>query len=810
MSKKILKQFAITLIEDNLRKYFNASFATASNDQIFKALASVTMDELYQIRAAKKSVVTRSNTKQKSKTLHYLTIEFLPGKTLRNTLFNLGWESVFAQALKQKGIDINKIYAVEADAGIGNGGLGRLAACYMDSLATLNYPATTHCIKYDYGLFKQRIIDSCQVEFLDEWLKNGSVWLTPRPDDAVTVHFEGSVSSYKASDGRLKFVYDNAQEVEAIPYDMMLSGYHSRAISNLRLWSAKSSSTEDLRLSPGAVANKIRTAHEIESLNSVLYPNNDNILGKNLRLKQQYFLCSASIQSIIKIHVRKGYSLAELPNHVAIHINDTHPALSIPELMRVLMDDYGFGWNEAWDIVTKCVSYTNHTIMSEALEVWDTDSLNRICPRIFQIICEIDRRFRETIAHAKKLSANPEDMSIISHGHVRMAHLSIVASHKVNGVSKIHTDILKQRIFNKFVELTPEKFINITNGVTHRRWLAESNAPLTEFITTYIGDKFLTDANSLKELKKFCDDPIALKKINQIKLQNKKEFAKWLKEYQCIDINPESRYDVHVKRVHEYKRQLLNILRVIHLFNVLKANPRADIVPQTFIFAGKAASSYYMAKRIIKLINQVAAEIEKDERINKILKVVFVENFSVTISEKLLPAADVTEQTSLAGREASGTGNMKAVMNGAVMLCTLDGANAEIMDVCGKDGSFVFGLTPDEVEETYRTGYNPIDIYNSNPKIMGVIDALNYGFNGEGFGDVSAYLLGTANHNDNYMCLADFEDYLCAHDRMDALYRKPLEWAKVILKNIANMGYFSSDRAVLEYIDKIWHLTKLK
>ncbi|KAI4454054.1 glycogen phosphorylase [Holotrichia oblita] len=787
MSKKILKSLALSLIENNLNKYFNTEFQDATDEQIFKAIAAAAIDELYHLRMQK----PRNRTSKPIKVLHYLTIEILPGKILKSALFNLGWESVFESALKQKGIDINKIYELESDAGLGNGGLGRLAACFMDSLATLDYPATAHCIKYDYGFFKQRIIDGQQVEVLDDWLDNGSVWLTARSDEAITVRFYGDVSYHKGKDGMLKFNYENSQEVEAIPYDMPLSGYNSRAISMCRLWSAKNKIHGDIHLSRPDYAHYLKESQEIESINSVLYPSNELYSGKTLRLKQQYFLCSASMQSIIKNCIRKDYNIKNLQDYLAIHINDTHPVLCIPELMRILMDEHAFSWDEAWQIVTKCVSYTNHTIAAEALEVWDSDLIMRVIPRIHQIICEINRRFKNT----RKFT---EDMAIVAGNQIRMANLAVHASNTVNGVAKIHTSILKERLFKSFDKISPEKIINITNGVTHRRWLCESNPQLCKLITTCIGDKFLTNAQKLEEFGKFKDDQDILKKLNQIKLENKKSFAEWIKQTQSIDINPESRFDVHIKRIHEYKRQLLNALRIIHIYNELKNNPNADIVPQTFIFSGKAAISYYMAKRIIKLINQLAAEIDKDKRVNKILKVVYVENFSVTISEKLVPATEVSQQISLAGWEASGTGNMKAVMNGALMMGTFDGANAEISECCGEGGDFIFGLSPEETEKCWANGYNPVEIYNQNPKIISIIDSLNTGFNGESFKDIASYLLGTSSAKDGYMCLADFESYLQAHGKMDKLYREPLKWAKTVLGNISNMGHFSSDRSIDE------------
>ena len=809
MSKKVLKQIAIELIENNLKKYFNTTFAHATKNQLFKAIASAAMDELFDIRSiTKKPDLPRSAPKKNIKALHYLTIEILLGRTLENTLANLGWDKVFEVALKSKGIEIEDIYSIETDAGLGNGGLGRLAACYMDSLATLNYPATAHCIKYDFGLFKQRIIDGHQVEFLDEWLNTGNVWLNARTDEAVTVRFGGTVSYGKGSDGRLKFNYIDAVEIDAIPYNMMLSGHNTKFVGTLKLWSAKNKNRGDVHLSRDELANYMKECKEIEMINSVLYPANEI-----LRLNQQYFLCSASMQCIVNWHLRKGVDLKNLPDYVAIHINDTHPTMCIPELMRILMDEHSFSWDDAWSIVTKCVSYTNHTVLQEALEVWESNLLAHRVPRIHQIICEIDRRFRDQISRNRKMAPFVEELAVVSNHSIRMANLAVIASHKVNGVSKIHSEILKSSLFGKFAELTPDKFINITNGVTHRRWLVQANPLLAEFLTSYIGSRYYTDSETMQELSAITFDHTAYKKINQIKLSNKKEFAQWLFKYQGVQINPETRFDVHIKRIHEYKRQLLNALRIIHIVNELRKNPDADVTPQTFIFAGKAASSYYMAKRIIKLIYQISAEIDKDPKLSKVLKVVFVENFSVTVAEKLLPAVDVSVQISLAGQEASGTGNMKAVMNGGLMLCTYDGANAEICDRCHEEGScsnFMFGMRTNDIEEVWSNGYHPIDIYNANPKIMAVIDALNQGFNGESFQDIASYLLGTSNSNDNYMCLGDFEDFIRAHDEMDNLYRSPSDWARAVLKNISSIGYFSSDRAVREYVAQVWGLTKLK
>jgi len=789
MSKKILKQIAITLIDNNLKKYFNTSFNHATPEQLYKALASTAVDELFDIRKRVKKVGGgKVDQKRPVKVLHYLSIEVLLGKTLENTLMNLGWDKIFEEALKTRGINLRKIYDVETDAGLGTGGLGRLCACYLESLATLGYPATAHCIKYNYGQFKQRILDGQQTEFLDDWLNTGSVWLTARPDEAVTVRIGGTVQCKPDEKGRLKFTYNNATEIEAIPHDMMLSGYNAKIVSSLKLWMAKAKQ-RDTATSHGDVLNMMRDSQEVDMINSTLYPNDIE-----MKLKQQYFLSSASMQSIVNWHIRKNIQLKRLNEFVAIHINDTHPAFCIPELMRILMDDHDFGWDNAWEIVQKCTSYTNHTVMPEALECWESDHLKRRLPRIHEIICEIDRR---------------HNGQIIAGNTIKMAQLAVIASNKVNGVSPIHTKILREKLFAEFANQNPKKFINITNGITHRRFLLQINPQLTEFITSHIGQKYHTEAWRLADLQKIELDNMALKRINHIKQNNKREFAKWLLKTQNIEINPESRFDVQIKRIHEYKRQLLNVMRIIHLYNELRRNPSADITPQTFIFSGKASSGYYMAKRIIRLITCVANEIDRDDRANKILKVVFVENFSVTVSEKLLPAIDVSVQISLAGGEASGTGNMKAVLNGAVMICTNDGANADIYEKCGNTNHFMFGLSTEEVNDTWKHGYHPIDIANHSHDLTAVIDALNHGFNGESFRDIASYLLWTGGQ-DNYMCVADFHAFLDAHNKMDELYRKPLDWARATISNISNMGYYSADRAIEEYVGEIWGVTKLK
>lgn len=803
--KQITEKEAISKINEQLEKYYNISLKDATDRQLFKALAGVCIDEMF----IKRQKFSKNCKKKDGKAVNYMCMEFLIGKTLRTSLFNLGFEKSFGKALKANGRDIQNLYAIEDDAGLGNGGLGRLASCFLDSLATLDYPVTGHCLRYDFGLFKQKFVDGQQTELPDEWLGSGEVWQIPRQDKACRIKFDGQINEYMEN-GHMKVEYRDCTEVEAFPYDVMFSGYDSKNVAVLRLWSARSFNTFDTKkFSQGEYTQAMAEKNELELLSKVLYPADDHMQGKALRLRQQYFLVSAAMQSIVTTHKRRYKNLKLLPKFIAVHLNDTHPVLCVPELLRILMDENEMSWEDAWNIIDKTISYTNHTILKEALEVWDENLVARTLPRIYSILKEIDRRFRSACCELGLSYSAVEEMAVISNRKVSMANLAIIASHKVNGVSKLHSNILKDRIFKNFNGMYPQKFTNVTNGVTHRRWLCESNPKLSELIESLIGDKFIKNASWLENLEKFVDDDSVIKKIKNIKLKNKEEFAKFLYEKQGIKIDPTTRFDVQAKRIHEYKRQLLNVLHIIYLYSVLKENPDADITPQTFIFAGKAASGYRRAKEIIYLINQLALEIDKDEKVSKKLKIVFVENYSVTVAEKLMPATDVSEQISLAGQEASGTGNMKAVLNGALMLCTPDGANIEISDVCGKDSSFMFGMTAEDVANTWKNNYNPRNYYDNNPKIKTVIDLLSIGFNGTSFKGLADYLLSTNGDFDPYMCLADFEAYLKACEDMDALYRKPLKWHKQALKNISKMGYFSSDRCIEEYAKNIWNLQKI-
>lgn len=793
-------------LNDYLLKHFGKRLENASNEQLYIALAGVAKDMLWDRRG---KIYTPKNANKK--VVHYMSIEFLIGKNMRNNLWNLGVEKFYADLLKGHGKNIEDVYAIEKDAGLGNGGLGRLASCFLDSLASLGYPAFGHSIKYEYGLFNQKIVDGKQVETPDEWLSTGDVWLEKRRDQAVDVLIGGTLKQNYV-DNRLTYENVNPTVIRAIPYDMMISGYGSNQSSILRLWEARGINKFNIKkFDSGDFVEALREKDELEAINKVLYPSDNNEKGRQLRIMQEYFLVSAAMQDILTDYFENNTGLQNLPEKVSVHINDTHPALCIPELMRLLIDKYCYGWDESWYAVQRVVSYTNHTILTEALEVLNMSLIEKIMPRIAMIIRELDRRFRIDLnAVIKNDPRRVEQMAIISGNNVYMANMSIYASHSVNGVAKIHTHILKTRLFQSYTEIYPDKFKNITNGVTHRRWISQSNPKLDELITSLIGNGYYTNAEELSKLDDYLEDKTVLKKVQNIKFENKKRFAEYLKKTQGVEIDPTWRFDVLVKRIHEYKRQLMNVLRIVYLCNKIRENPEEQVTPQVFIFAGKAPSGYAMAKRIIKLINQLSVEINNDPLLSSKLKVVFVENYSVTVSELLMPATEVTQQISLAGREASGTGNMKAVANGALMMCTVDGANIEISEKVGAENTFEFGLLAEDVEKIKNRGYNATEYYIASEKIRSVIDKLNEGLGGESFSDIVAYLLGHADYKDSYMCLADFESYIDAHYKMDKAYADQEWWSKKSLHCIASMGHFSSDRSIEEYVQKIWKLEKFK
>lgn len=807
-TKSITEKEVQALIQGKLSRYFGVSPKEATTDQIYKAVVMSVRDILLEKRQQFHKVMKS----KKGKRVYYLCMEFLLGRSLKNNIYNLGLGDAYSKALKYFNLTLDDLYEQEPDAGLGNGGLGRLAACFMDALATGNYPAMGYSIRYDYGLFKQKIVDGWQTELPDIWLPGGEVWLTQRSDKSCTVKFDGWVKEDWTENG-LKVTYGGYKEVEAVAYDMMISGKDSEAVSVLRLWRARNISHFDMKLfSQGDYLRCMQEENEAEVISKVLYPADDHYEGKSLRLKQQYFLVSASLQNIISDHKHRYGPLSLLPQQAAIHINDTHPALAIPELMRLLMDENGFTWDDAWNIVTSTFAYTNHTVMAEALETWQEDLIARRLPRIHMILKEINRRFCNDLwARFPGQHQFIERMSVISNGQVRMANLSVIGSHKVNGVSALHSDIIKNSIFNGFYQIWPEKFTNVTNGIAHRRWLCQSNPELCGLLNDCIGDGYVKDAIQLSKFKKFADDESVLKRLNEIKQIKKKQFADYAFKKEGVVIDPNSVFDVQAKRMHEYKRQLLNTMNIIALYADLLDDPDKDIQPQTFIFGAKAAPGYLRAKQFIKLICYLAEDIKKHPKIREKLNVVYMEDYNVTMAEKMIPATEVSEQISLAGKEASGTGNMKFMINGALTIGTLDGANVEMSETVGQDNIFIFGLRADEVEEMWSKGYNASLQYNQNPLIRRIVEMLLRGFNGESFSEIANYLLTGTPVADPYMCMADFESYHQTQNKVKDLYRTDKKlWSKISLNNIASAGIFAADRSIKEYADNIWHLKPLK
>lgn len=795
------------LIEQELAKTFGIKYDEASDKIMYRALCHVVKDLLTQKRLNFKKEVRRRGLKQ----VYYMSMEFLLGRSLRNHLYNNGILDEACQALKEMGFDFENIMNIEPDAGLGNGGLGRLAAAYLDSLTSLGYPAGGFSIRYDYGIFKQKIVDGWQMELPDDWLVDGSVWLNPREEDSFEVNFGGTIEEHWEN-GKLKIEQKGHTTIIAVPYDMNISGYQSDAVNTIRLWSAKAPMGFDMNLfSRGEYIKAIEAKAMAETISKVLYPADNHYEGKSLRLRQQYFFVSASIQSIIKKHLKYNDSLDNFADKVAIHINDTHPTLCIPELMRIMLDEYGYDWDTAWEIVTNTVSYTNHTVMQEALETWPEDLFKSLLPRIYQIVVEINRRFCADLWKAytnqwEKISAN----AIMSYNQIKMANLCLAASHTINGVSMLHSEILKKDVFADYYRIAPHKFTNVTNGIAHRRWLAEANPLLTDLITELIGDCFLKDASRLEDLLVYQNNNQVIEKMAQIKKANKERLAAYIKKANNVIVNPDSIFDVQVKRLHEYKRQLLNALHIMDLYNRLKANPDLNINPRTFIFGAKAASSYYMAKEIIRLICALGEIINNDKSINDKLKVVFLENYNVSLAEIIMPAAEVSEQISIAGKEASGTGNMKFMINGALTIGTMDGANLEIHERVGDENIFIFGLQAHEVEELYRNGYQPTNYYASDRRIKAIIDRLRTGFNGRSFAEIADSLtIGREGVADPYMVLADFASYCEAHDKLDKTYNDKYRWGKMSIVNIAKAGFFAADRSVEEYAQRIWNIRKI-
>ena len=807
-TKNITEKEVQLLIQGKLSRYFGVSSKEATVDQIYKAVVMSVRDILLEKRQQFHKVMKS----KKGKRVYYLCMEFLLGRSLKNNVYNLGLQEEYEKALKSFNLTLDDLYEQEPDAGLGNGGLGRLAACFMDALATGNYPAMGYSIRYDYGLFKQKIVDGWQTELPDIWLPGGEVWLTQRSDKSCTVKFDGWVKEDWTENG-LRVTYGGYKEVEAVAYDMMISGKDCEAVSVLRLWRARNISRFDMKLfSQGDYLRSMQEENEAEVISKVLYPADDHYEGKSLRLKQQYFLVSASLQNIINDHKHRYGPLNLLPQQAAIHINDTHPALAIPELMRLLMDENGFTWDDAWNITTSIFAYTNHTVMPEALETWQEDLIARRLPRIHMILKEINRRFcNELWQRYPGQHQLIDSMSVISGGQIRMANLCVIGSHKVNGVSALHSEIIKNDLFHGFYQLWPDKFTNVTNGIAHRRWLCQSNPELCELLNDCIGEGYVKDASELSKFKKFETDKSVLKRLMEIKQIKKRQLADYAIKKYNVEFDPETVFDVQAKRMHEYKRQLLNVMNIISLYADLKENPDLNVLPQTFIFGAKAASGYLRAKQIIKLICYLAEDIKKHPKIHEKLNVVYLENYNVTMAEKLMPASDVSEQISLAGKEASGTGNMKFMINGAITIGTMDGANVEMSEAVGEDNIFIFGLRADEVEEVWNKGYNASQYYNQNDRLRKVIEMLIKGFNGESFSDMANYLLTGSPVADPYMCMADFESYYTAQKQLKALYTEDKQrWSKISLNNIAGAGIFSADRSIKEYADHIWNLKSLK
>ena len=804
----ITEKDAITLIKSKLSKYFGVSPKEATKEQIYKAVVMCVRDMLLE----KRSAFNKKYREKGGKRVYYLCMEFLLGQSLKNNTYNLSIQDAFNNALeKEFNCTLEDLYEIEPDAGLGNGGLGRLAACFMDALASQDYPAMGYSIRYEYGLFKQKIVDGWQMELPDIWLPGGEVWLTQRLDKTYKVKFDGHVKEYWTENG-LKIGHYDAKEVEAVAYDMMISGKDSEAVSVLRLWKAQNIRDFDMKtFSQGDYMRSMQEDNEADLISKVLYPSDNHFEGKSLRLKQQYLLVSAALQDIVNDHEKRYGSLSTLPEKAAIHINDTHPALCIPELMRILMDERGFTWDDAWKIVTGTVAYTNHTVMSEALEKWSEDLIARRLPRIYMILKEINERFC-----AQMWDKFPGDwdkinrMSIFSHSQIKMANLSVIASHTVNGVSALHSEIIKNSIFKDFYEVYPQKFTNVTNGIAHRRWLCQSNPELCNLLNDCIGDGYVTDASKLIDFKKFENDKTVLKNLIEIKRIKKLQFCEFAKKKQGFVIDPNSLFDVQAKRMHEYKRQLLNALYIISLYNELKENPDMEMQPKTFIFGAKAAPGYYFAKQIIKLICCLSEDIKKNPKINEKLNVIYMEDYCVSMAEKLMPATEISEQISQAGKEASGTGNMKFMINGALTIGTLDGANVEMREACGDENIFIFGLTAEDVDRKWAHGYNSSVYYANNVKLEKVINALNAGFNGQTFSDIANYLLTGSPIADPYMCLADFGAFCDIHEKADSVYKNKLDWAKKSLNNIASAGIFASDRSIRDYANNIWGLKRIK
>ena len=803
-------------VRENIKTLYRKTIDEATPQQIFQAVSYAVKDVIIDDWIATQKAYDEAD----AKTVYYMSMEFLMGRALGNNLINLTAYKEVKEALEEMEIDLNVIEDQEPDAALGNGGLGRLAACFLDSLATLNYPAYGCGIRYRYGMFKQKIKDGYQVEVPDNWLKEGNPFEIRREEYAKEVRFGGNIRFENDPEtGKAKFVQENYESVLAIPYDMPIVGYGNHVVNTLRVWDAKA--ITDFKLDEfdrGNYHKAVEQENLAKLIVDVLYPNDNHYSGKELRLKQQYFFISASLQALLEKYKKKHSDVRKLHEKVIIQMNDTHPTVAVPELMRLLIDQEGLSWEEAWEVTSKTCAYTNHTIMAEALEKWPIDLFSRLLPRIYQIVQEIDRRFLIKVNEMYPGNEHKvKKMAILRDGQVRMANMAIIAGFSVNGVAKLHTDILKTQQLRDFYEMMPEKFNNKTNGITQRRFLAHGNPLLADWITDKIGNGWITDLSQIEKLRPFADDEKARREFMQIKYENKVRLAKYIKEHNGIDVDPDSIFDVQVKRLHEYKRQLLNILHVMYLYNEIKEHPDMEFVPRTFIFGAKAAAGYKNAKLTIKLINSVAEVINNDKSINNKIKVVFIEDYKVSNAEWIFAAADVSEQISTASKEASGTGNMKFMLNGALTLGTMDGANVEMYEEVGPDNMFIFGMSSDEViAHEHNRDYDPMQIFNTDQDIRKVLTQLVNGFyspnDSELFRDLYNSLLNThsTQYADTYFILADFRSYAEAQKKIMEYYKNKSAWAKSAILNIAHSGKFSSDRTIQEYVDDIWHLPKVK
>ena len=790
------------LLKDKLMSECNVTIDAASADQIYRCLAMITRQIMSDRQKQYQSKVLGEGKKQ----VYYLCMEFLMGRSLRTSLFNLGLNEVAESVLADADVKIDTIYEQEPDAGLGNGGLGRLAACYLDGMATDGIPGTGYSILYEYGIFKQKIVDGWQQERADNWLPGGQVWLKSHPDQAVEVRFDGEI--HENWDNGFHYIqHTNYNSVMAVPSDMYVQGYDGKGVAKLRLWQAKAPDFDMSSFSLGNYNTAMSKNANAELISKVLYPNDNHVEGKILRLRQQYFLSAASIGDIVQNHLSSYATLENLPDKVAIQLNDTHPTLAIPEMMRILLDECGFGWDKAFDICQKVFSYTNHTVMAEALEKWNVDIFKMTLPRIYQIVVEMDRRAREKLE-----AAFPGDqgkinyMALIGDNQVRMANICAYTANSINGVSKLHSEIIKESVFHDYYLFKPKAFKNVTNGIAYRRWLLASNPELCKLLDETIGDGYKHDASDLTKLNKYENDKTVLKRLNEIKLANKKEFANYLAKSTGQVIDPNSIFDCQVKRMHEYKRQHLNALNIAAQYLYLKENPNADFIPKTYIFGAKAAPGYYMAKQMIRMICKLGKLVDEDPAVRGKLRIVYLEDYCVSLSERLMPASEVSEQISLAGTEASGTGNMKFMLNGAITLGTLDGANVEIADAAGHENEIIFGMLTPEVNALKGMGYHPNAFINGDNTAMAVLDFLEKGWNGENFNEVTSNL----RNSDPYMVMADFKDYRRAQHDLQELYRDKQKWNHMSLKNISNAGIFSADRSIMDYARDIWGATPVK